>query len=275
MIHALSPSPHTHLMSRLNSHFVSRFLTYPWEFGERQLWYYDFDSDRIHQRSSRNLFARVGGTTHATERTLNKYVESPIAASLQRLANLGADHAELLEWPLVRALTLLILFQPLRSSSAAGDGATFEQISGWDESRLDAAASRFSDSHALVRLRAHAGAPLHYPASGLFTMPVQADDGSWHRVLAIPLTPQFAVAVVPRVAQRLLHAIRHLTGGFLGNCSVGTSSTHVVVHPDYVEANARTDITTALRHSRTQTVELLGLCEAYNARLQAAARLAR
>jgi hypothetical protein len=33
-----------------NSHYIARHLTKPWEFGERQLWYYDFDTDCFGER---------------------------------------------------------------------------------------------------------------------------------------------------------------------------------------------------------------------------------
>jgi hypothetical protein len=56
-----SMSEETRKQITKNCHFISRFLTAPWEFddqrGQRQLHYYDFDTDNFEQYSSKNLFA--------------------------------------------------------------------------------------------------------------------------------------------------------------------------------------------------------------------------
>jgi hypothetical protein len=65
----------------INSHFVSRFLTQPWEHGQRMLWYYDFDDNRIRSQSSRSLFATKGANSADVELRLNQLVESPIAGA--------------------------------------------------------------------------------------------------------------------------------------------------------------------------------------------------
>ena len=44
--------PDTH-----NCHYISRFLTRPWEFGQRMLRFYDFDTDRFGVSSSRTMFS--------------------------------------------------------------------------------------------------------------------------------------------------------------------------------------------------------------------------
>jgi hypothetical protein len=40
-----------------NCHFVSKFLTRPWEGKDRFLWIYDFISDRFTRQSSNSLLA--------------------------------------------------------------------------------------------------------------------------------------------------------------------------------------------------------------------------
>jgi hypothetical protein len=254
-------------MPSLNGHFVSRFLTKPWESDGRQLHFYDFGRKCFGTRSSKNLFARVGRTTAATEGALNRYIETPIASNLDLLTSVGDDSGDVEDWSLVRALFLLHLLQPIRSSEEPPDALALELTVSWDESRLDAAVSRFSQTHALVRLPGHPGAPLHYPSSGVFTMPVQAHDGTWRNVLAIPLTPRFAVAVVPKVAADLRSAISHLPGGFLGNCSAGMSSPQAVIHPDYLASNSHGAVAVALERSRSDTAGLLDLCTTFNDRL--------
>jgi hypothetical protein len=100
-------------MNGLNCHFVSRFLTRPWEHGQRELSYYDFDRNELRSASSRSLFAISGAHPPAVEKRLNQVVEIPIANAMARLVD---TNDELLEWPLFRAVSLLLMLQPLRSS---------------------------------------------------------------------------------------------------------------------------------------------------------------
>ena len=94
-------------MPDLNSHFVSRFLTKPWEFGQRRLWYYDFDRQDIFHCSSKRLFARRGSSSPEMERRLNELVESPLSGFIQTLTvKSPPGAAEIYDWPLVRALNV-------------------------------------------------------------------------------------------------------------------------------------------------------------------------
>lgn len=74
-------------MAGLNCHFVSRFLTTPWEYGQRHLWYYDFASDEVRSSSSRSLFAVGGANTSEVEARLNQVIETPISMGVARLVN--------------------------------------------------------------------------------------------------------------------------------------------------------------------------------------------
>lgn len=57
-----------------NCHYVSRFLTKPWEFGDRRLQYFDFDSDAILTASSKVLFSENEAYSGAVESFLSKYI---------------------------------------------------------------------------------------------------------------------------------------------------------------------------------------------------------
>jgi hypothetical protein len=59
-------------MPELNCHFVSRFLTRPWEYDQRRLWYFDFDRKQVCSRSSETLFAAKGTNSLAVEQRLNR-----------------------------------------------------------------------------------------------------------------------------------------------------------------------------------------------------------
>lgn len=95
-------------MADLNCHLVSRFLTRPWEHGQRNLSYFDFRDGRVRTGSSKTLFAEVGANTQDVEARLNAIIETPNAAAMTRLADIApGDAQQALEWPLFRALSLL------------------------------------------------------------------------------------------------------------------------------------------------------------------------
>jgi hypothetical protein len=113
--------------SGLNCHFVSRFLTTPWEYGKRQLSYFDFDDGKVRSVSSRTLFAETGANTREVEARLNRIVETPISSAMARLTDMRGESEELLEWPLFRAISLLLMLQPLRSSGRSDHAGRLEE----------------------------------------------------------------------------------------------------------------------------------------------------
>lgn len=151
-------------MDGLNCHFVSRFLTKPWEFGQRQLWYYDFDRKEIEKKSSKTLFAQVGRNTAEIEKRLNELIETPISSAITTLVPSGAiDNVEISEWRLFRALHLLLLLQCSRASEKDTHRSRLGQALSWDERTLDQLVLACQQTDIIVGLRGHPGAPLLLP----------------------------------------------------------------------------------------------------------------
>jgi len=122
----------------LNCHFVSKFLTKPWEFGNRLLWYYEFECKQIRKKPSKRLFADVGRNSPEIEKRLNELIETPIANAVAKLVPSGAiDNVEIPEWPLFRALHLLLLLQYSRVSEKNSHRSRLGQVLFWDEAKLD------------------------------------------------------------------------------------------------------------------------------------------
>ena len=55
------------------------------EYGERRLWYFDFELGGVRSCSSRRLFAVIGANTADVEARLDQAVETPISAAVARL----------------------------------------------------------------------------------------------------------------------------------------------------------------------------------------------
>jgi hypothetical protein len=253
-------------VDKLNCHFVSRFLTKPWEFGQRLLWYYDFDHKQIEKKSSRSLFAQVGRNTAEIEKRLNELIETPIATALTTLVPSGnIDNVEIREWSLFRALSLLLLLQGSRVAERKSHRARLGQTLSWDDATLDQLVHACHKAYRIFGLRGHPGAPFCYPSHGLFAIPIRQQNGSFTTVYAIPLTEYFAVARVPRDVN-MNDTFQTITsqGGYLSNSSVGTTASRVIVHPSVIEAHGTDTTARMIEEARKGVLEMLSLCGEIN-----------
>lgn len=249
-------------MNERNCHFVSRFLTRPWEFGQRQLWYYDFDTRQIGRGSSRSLFAEVGRNTAEIESRLNELIETPISSAITALVpSEAADVVEITEWPLFRALNLLLLLQWSRASENELHRSRVGEALSWDEATLDELVRVCQQTDLVIGMYGDPRAPLCYPSHGLFALPIRRQSGSYADVYAIPLTEYYAVARVPRdldmddVFQRVT-----CQGGYLSNSSVGTRASRVIIHPTLMEAYDATRVAGMMEEARRGVLESFRLC---------------
>lgn len=254
-------------MHELNCHFVSRFLTKPWEFGNRQLWYYDFGQKQIRKKPSRTLFAMGGRNNPEIEKRLNDLIERPIANAITTLVPSGAiDNVEIPQWPLFRALNLLLLLQYSRVSEKDSHRSTLGQLLFWDEAKLDQLVHACQQTHTIAGLRGHPQAPLCYPSQGFFGIPIRRLSGSFVTIYAIPLTESFVLARVPRDLRvdEILQTITCGTGGFLSNSSVGIRAPRVVIHPSVLQAHGTTRAAQFIEEARKVVRGLFSLCGKIN-----------
>ena len=253
-------------VDELNCHFVSRFLTKPWEFGRRQLWYYDFDLKQIEKKSSKTLFAQVGRNTAEIEKRLNELIETPISNAITTLVPSGAiDNVEISEWRLFRALVLLLLLQWSRGSEKESHRSKLEQTLSWDETTLDQLVLACQQTHIVVGLRGHPRAPLCYPSHGFFALPIRQQSGSYTALYAIPLTEYYAVARVPRdVNMADVFQTTTCQGGYLSNSSVGTTASKVIIHPSVIDAHGAATAARMIEDARKGVLETFSLCGEIN-----------
>ncbi len=264
-------------MSGLNCHFVSRFLTRPWEYGQRQLSFFDFDDGVVRSCSSRSLFAVTGANRPGVEARLNQVVETPISAAMARLVNTQAEPEELLQWPLFRALSLLLMLQPLRSSGFAGQAERLEEAITRTDAELDEFTRAAQASYQLGRITVRNDAPLLYPAAGFFPLVAKRGDGSYGTAIAIPVSGRHAFIAVPRSIDWAASTSQWSAKGarFVADASVGTSS-RVVIPSSAKDDPQRVNV--LIRQMRSESLQLIALCRERNEaldRLNAACELLR
>jgi hypothetical protein len=253
-------------MPGLNCHFVSRFLTRPWEYDQRQLSYFDFDDGVVRSCSSRSLFAVTGANTADVEARLNQVIETPIAAAMTRLVDPQSDPEELLDWPLFRALSLLLMLQPLRPSGRTEYAERLEETITRTDAELDGFARAAHATYQLGRITARSDAPLLYPAAGYFPLIARRDDGVYGSAIAIPVSRRHVFIAVPRSLDWESSTSQWAANGagFVANASVGTSS-RVVIPSSAMNDPQRAEA--LIREMRSESQHLLALCRERNATL--------
>lgn len=245
----------------LNCHFVSRFLTQPWEHGQRMLWYYDFQDGSLKSRSSRSLFATMGANSDDVEARLNEFVETPIAAARTGLWAVASEVSSSLEWPLFRALALLLLLQPFRASTSPDGPQTLEEALSRPEAEIDGLAHAIGNCYRLMRVTIGGHSRLLYPSDGWFPLVAEPTAGPCAFAIAIPLSPRHAFIGVPVAVTPQQTEVWTMNGaGLVANYSVGHRSRKVVVHPDVNSSLSSSAIAEGIREARDGVVQTIDLC---------------
>ena len=245
----------------LNCHFVSRFLTKPWEWGQRQLHYYDFDEKRIRWRSSESLSSQHQNNSPETDRRLNRVIETPLSRALPDLLD-PSGPTTISEWDVYRALLLLL---PLQAARFDPSDDLLEKTINRPDAELDAMAQASEQMFLLHLVRCPEGFRFFYPEAGLFSMPLAVRD-SVTFVLAMPLSPTTAVVGIARsVASEVTltpQVASHLAEASVG---AGDASRRVVIHPDIVNETEASAIVTRIEALRASLTDLIQQAERVNA----------
>ena len=130
------------------------------------------------------------------ERRLNELVETPLAGFIQTLTvKSPPGAAEIYDWPLVRALHIILLIQAIRASNHELHRRELRKVLHLPNENINQLAAASDKTYQLVRLRTHPRAPLFYPSDGVFVVPAQAGKGSGRfvQLIAMPVTPLYAI----------------------------------------------------------------------------------
>lgn len=229
------------MSENLNCHFVSRFLTTPWEFGQRRLHFYDVKTGRFGEKSSRYLFSRRGSNSGNIERRLDQLIETPLSNAIKDWGSTTQDRViPIDDWPVFRALALVFMFQVPRVAQKISVARELAAMCSWPDSKVDQYAWGMNQLYTVGTFRPPATFPLFYPSKGYFLVPLLGDPPLHCGAMAIPLTERLGIVSVPKdFDSERLRALLSLGGGaFVCNMSVGTNAERVVVHPS-VMARAR------------------------------------
>ncbi len=180
-----------------NDHYISRFLTQPWEVGQRRLHFYDFESGRFDEQSSASLFATEGLHSKKTGDRFNELIESPVSSYRAALLR-GDPNARSQpngDWKLYRALVALIRLQAQRHLDMylpEQRSHTLDDVIAKGEPLLDLIATEDRKKHVLIQVELPPGHnPLFFPEGVYFPIPLIGTAP----ILAVPVTPRVFIAL--------------------------------------------------------------------------------
>ncbi len=193
---------------------------------------------------------------------MNDLIETPISNAITKLVPSEAiDIVEIDEWPLFRALNLLLLLQWSRASEKESHRSRLGEALSWDDTTLDQLVRACQETHIVIGLRGDPRAPLCYPSHGLFPLPIRQQSGSYSAIYAIPLTENYAVARVARdVNMDDVFQTTTRQGGFVSNSSVGTKGSKAIIHPSVIQAHGPARAVEMIEYARKEVLEMFALC---------------
>lgn len=185
-----------------NDHFVTRALSEPWEFGQRRLWFYDFNTKAFDEQSSKTLFAAEGLNPPDVEKRLGAIVESPLTKfRADYLAKKTPPDGEI-PWPVYRALAVVFMTQAFRSPNSKRPH--LDELMRDSDTVLDQMVNAFMEDQMIMIQNIPPHLWVGYPYWGMFQVPFAEQRNSWISGVdlgyALPLTPNLVLTLLPKVS---------------------------------------------------------------------------
>lgn len=239
-------------MTQRYNHYVTRFVTKPWEIRQgtkRIIWYYDFRQNKIRNMSSLKLFAKEHVFSPDIEIRYNQLIETPLARFRASLEN--DEHLENSDWEIQRALHLIFLFQARRISQARSPEKKqgFAEFLKKDDEFLNMMTMVSISTSNLVRLRIPKPQLLFYPELGIFpfVIPDVGCHTGWSYGFGLPLNPSTALITVSTTV-----AAQAINETPLWYYSVGLDdqAARVAIPPNTINALSHEKIIEEIRRAR-------------------------
>jgi hypothetical protein len=181
----------------MNCHFVSKFITKPWENENRELIYYDFLTDKIEHESYLYLFSRPDDNSHEEETFINKYIEAP----LTDLQNIVINNKPIKKWKVYRAIYLLGLLQaPRFFKNIEGYGPDISKLFLTQEETINSVVKFYDKSFCIKYYHLSYEEHLFFPELGFFVLPliVPNEPSIFKFAYCLPIDPKILIMITPR-----------------------------------------------------------------------------
>lgn len=222
----------------MDCHLISRFLTKPWEHGDRKLTYVDLDLRTVRTSASKTLFVKPDVFTPRAEAMFCRTFETGLGAWRSRWD--GALGIPEIDSGAARAMYLATLLSPPRTT--AGRDPT---SSSWlnevaarppaeQDAVLDGWVSSFWEYKSLAVCRQ--ALPVFFPEAVVFALavPDPACRTGFGHLLMMAVAPTLLLVLVPRGLDLEVAMSSWVKPGHLQHASMGIAefSRKVIVPPD-------------------------------------------
>jgi hypothetical protein len=186
-------------------------------------------------------------------------METPLAEHRDALVT---GRVDLDDWRSYRAIALLLMLQPARSSAALehhDHRNRLAELLRLPDDQLDQLIVLWLDKHRLVRYAIPSEERLYFPSTGVFALPVvdSATPQHFDFAFAVPIHPRVFIARLSETAEIDGLAQRAERGMFHSAVSVGLHSDFVVLPPDVLGGNSEEHICNVLPFWRNNSRELV------------------
>ena len=243
----------------MNCHYVSRFLTRPWEDEKQFLHVYDFETDQITKARSKFLFSEKGLIEPRHEERISKLIESPLSLFKQKFkfeVHFEPSESEsraLYLYASVQITRMKKLYQrrPNKYWDNKKGYVTLEMLLEAPEDHIKRLTTRLQSTYDLVITDLPQGSAMFFPITGLFCVPVQLQEGYflWAEVIPLSLT-RAAIFIHKQTALPCLENTRRVLMGF----SISTDGVvnKCLIPPEAMKHNKQEDIKKAIKSYRIE-----------------------
>jgi hypothetical protein len=243
-----------------NNHFVSRFLTEPWEVADRNLFYFDFSTQATKLRTSKFVFAKKRIISSEADRRFNGLIETPLGSAFSEIRKGREPNFD--DMKTARAVYLYFLAQIPRLAQAHKPGTKdLEDLLSMSDAKLNLLLLiSTSESQAFVA-PIEPGKRLYFPEVGVFSFPVK-DPGCvshWSWGFGVPVSLTRALLLISKTASP-----KDVKDIPLAEISVGLGEPcKKVVLPPGVEKFSPEEIASIVNEHRTLCKELVATVDEY------------
>lgn len=221
-------------------HYISKVLTKPWEYGDRQLWCFDFDEDKIIESSAYHLFSRNDLWPQKYEEVFCKKFEvklNNVRASLM----LGPAKLSIKDsTEFINTILTMHFFDGMRSMKAQWGNDEIDRFIKLKSKDMNEEVESFAKDYTFVSLPVSSHCRFFFPESGFFHIPLfKVNSNEMVLGLGIPLHPQFALGMFPKNYDRQAFSKSVASSeSILPYLSISSiSGKRVIIHPDCMNIN--------------------------------------
>jgi hypothetical protein len=219
-----------------NNHFISKFLTKPWQV-DGKLKYICMSDGILKESHPDELFAERGVYSDELEAFLNKRIESIIANQIPRL--LQSETGKIENRKVFEAFVLFFYLQAIRIEQAKGKTTYLETMINFPSDQITAMVDHIMNKDNLILMKVSPNQRLFFPSSAVFPVIAFEPDTRKPKIevcVGMPIHPTCAVIRLPETVS-MVWLEPWISTGHLMNFSVGFGkhADKVVVHPDILE----------------------------------------